>query len=590
MGQVRRDILVESVFTINAWHPNTPLLLVFSKQKPGPNGAVLGNVESVRNAYDALFNLDQIGIQDASRKYYLHFCHGPSGVKDFPFAIKKPTDNYGKTHQRIIKDTFANPTGFLVRISEGKYKLKENSESMILKYLVAHGPVDLRPLVLLHYWNSVPAGATIGDLWKKFTAAFAVDEPPFDKVFTCSGRSDPVELAPDSENVDMRQLCLPSEYGSGAMDSEFWNRFRVVLEDKLKQLNWQGRTSSMVAGIAAGLMQDQAVFLLGAPGTGKTTLVTDAILPALREAYGTENNLKFSEFPLTPVSTSSDIFGFQGLDGNWIKGPFVRDVMVAYVPDHESSADISENSETSEDQEEEVPSPAPHLVFFDEANRVDIEGLLAPVQAGLDRMQARKPGGVITLGKDQYVLPSKVWRIFAGNSPAMDIGRKEQSRPFKRRLSVVLPPDPMDEVVSNSARFRATCLDLLERASKVADVERSEPALGFLGDLKTSADRIEDLRVVLEAVRGLPQVSMTVGLVESILLRASSHKALRQDAPLDAALAQTLVGLIAGDVGGVERVAELANERGFSQLNNAILRAIVGSQQMDGRFEVDPVL
>ena len=98
----------------------------------------------------------------------------------------------------------------------------------------------------------------------------------------------------------------------------------------------------------------------------------------------------------------------------------------------------------ADEEETEASLPPPHLVFFDEANRVDIEGLIAPVQAALDRMQARKPGGVITLGRDQYVLPAKVWRIFAGNSPATDIGRKEQSRPFKRRLSVVSPPDPMD--------------------------------------------------------------------------------------------------------------------------------------------------
>ncbi|MEK9723719.1 MAG: AAA family ATPase [Rhodospirillaceae bacterium] len=589
MGQLRKDVLAEAVMTINRWHPNTPLLLVFSRQKPGPEGTVLGNVESVRDAYDSLFNLDQIGIQDASRKYYLHFCHGPSGAKDFPFAIKKPTDNYGKTHQRIIKDTFANPEGFLTRVSEGKYNLKAKAESMILKYLDAEGPIDLRPLVLLHYWNSSPAESKIVDLWKRFSAAFSVDEPPFNNVFTCSGLSDLVQLAPDGEDLDMRQLCLPSEYGSGAMGSEFWNRFRAVLEDKLKKLKWQGRPGPMVAGITSGLMQDQAVFLLGAPGTGKTTLVTDAILPALREAYGTENNLKFSEFQLTPSSTSSDVFGFQGLDGGWVKGPFVRDVMVPYAAGTASAADTGEGAAPSED-EEEIPSPPPHLVFFDEANRVDIEGLLAPVQAALDRMQARKPGGVITLGKDQYVLPAKVWRIFAGNSPATDIGRKEQSRPLKRRLSVVLPPDPMDEVVSSSMRFRGTCLDLLERASRIADVERSEPALGLLGDLKTSSDRIEDLRVVLEAVRALPQVAVTVGLVESILLRASSHKALRQDAPLDAALAQTLVGLIAGDVAEVERVAQLAKERGFSQLDTLIMRDIIQAQQTDGRFEIAPLL
>jgi MoxR-like ATPase len=585
---IRRDVLVDAVKTINRWHPNTPLLLVFSKQKPGTKGTVFGNVESVRSAYDSLFNLDQIGVQDSSRKFYLHFCHGSSGAKDYPFAIKKPTENYGKTHQRIIKDTFANPEGFLTRTSEGKYVLKENAESIILKYLDANGPIDLRPLVLLHYWNRAAGATTVGDLWRQFNSAFAVNMKPFDKVFTCSGTDDPVPLGPTDETLNMRQLCLPDEYGTGTIDSEFWNRFRSILEDKLKEQNWQGRLGPLIAGITSGLMQDQAIFLLGAPGTGKTSLVTNAILPALRETYGTENNLKFSEFPLTPASTSSDVFGFQGLDGNWVKGPFVRDVMQAYTQEQNEPAESSAGSAVYDG--EAASSPPPHLVFFDEANRVDIEGLLAPIQSALDRMQARKPGGVITLGRDQYVLPTRVWRIFAGNSPATDIGRKEQSRPFKRRLSVVLPPDPMEEVLANASRFRSACLDLLERAAKIEDVEVSDSALALLGDLKSNANRLEDLRVVLEGVRALPQIAVTVGLVESILLRAASHKALKQDAPLDAALSQTLVGLVAGDNTGVEHVAALASERGFSQLNLAIMRDVVGTQQTDGRFEVDPVL
>ena len=165
-------------------------------------------------------------------------------------------------------------------------------------------------------------------------AAFAVDKAPFDKVFTCSRLNDAVPLAPDGETIDMRQLCLPDEYGTGALDPEFWNRFRTILEDKLKELKWQGRLGPLVAGITSGLMQDQTSVPSGRARHWQTSLVTNAILPALRETYGTENNRKFSEFSLTPVSTSSDVFGFQGLDGNWVKGPFVRDVMRS--PTHRS--------------------------------------------------------------------------------------------------------------------------------------------------------------------------------------------------------------------------------------------------------------
>ncbi len=68
-GMVNRDCLVNAVRVVNKWHPNTPLVLVFSRQAPGLNGTVSGNVESVRNVYDALFNLELIGVQDDARKY-----------------------------------------------------------------------------------------------------------------------------------------------------------------------------------------------------------------------------------------------------------------------------------------------------------------------------------------------------------------------------------------------------------------------------------------------------------------------------------------------------------------------------------------
>ena len=113
---------------------------------------------------------------------------------------------------------------------------------------------------------------------------------------------------------------------------------------------------------------------------------------------------------------------------------------------------------------------------------------------------------------------------------------------------------------------------------------------GILGDLKANQDKIEDLRIVLETIRLLPQVAVTVGLLESILLRAASYKALKQDAPLDSALAQTLVGLIAGDVSTVELIVAAAEEQGFNLLKLAINRDVISPQMVDGQFELDAIL
>src|SRR5262249_36169534 len=151
-------------------------------------------------------------------------------------------------------------------------------------------------------------------------------------------------------------------------------------------------------------------------------------------------------------TTEADLFGFQGLDGNWIPGPLTTDLLIPYQEPTTTEVGEPEESEPEKGEEPDEPAGAaeedddrmiPRLVFLDEANRVDIEALLSPIQAALDQMQKRKEPPVIALGRTQYVAPRRIWRIFAGNSPAADIGRREQSRPLKRRMTTVIPPDPM---------------------------------------------------------------------------------------------------------------------------------------------------
>lgn len=55
------EAIRSAIIEINKWHPNTPLLLVFSQQKPGSKGEVSGGAQAVRNVYDNLFNLENKG-------------------------------------------------------------------------------------------------------------------------------------------------------------------------------------------------------------------------------------------------------------------------------------------------------------------------------------------------------------------------------------------------------------------------------------------------------------------------------------------------------------------------------------------------
>ncbi len=587
------DDLRQAIMAMNGWHQNTPLLLVFSKQKRGATEQVDGGNQAVRAVYDGLFGLAKVGIADDARKYYLHFCHG--GAAETPYALRKPTDNYGKTHQRIIKDTFGQQ--FLTRESSGKYRLRDGFSKSVKSYLGIEGHLDLKPLVLYHYWNDVGQAKVVGDLWKRFCADFGVDKPPYSDIFSCSDLTAPLNLVPSSSVPiqQIKQLVLPSEYGIGAFNVDFWRRFQQLLRENLARLKWQGETHNLASQITAALMQDQSVFLLGDPGTGKTTIVLEAILPALRSAYGAVNEVRLCYYSLTPHTSAADLFGFQGLDGNWVPGPLVADLLNPYIPAG-TAAEAGADSDTTEEMEGGDgngsivdPLSIPRLLFLDEANRVDIEALLSPVQAALDRMQKRMEPPTVSLGSSEYVTAKRILRIYAGNSPVSDSGRREQSRPFKRRVSVVVPPDPMSVMLDREDSFRKLALDLLEKASDSSDPEVSEPSLRLLGQYKDNPGRLEDCRNVLVAVRELRRVALTVGLVESILLRTAAHHALQPEGSLDAALAVSLGGLIAGERQVIEKLAATAETRNCPQFARWIRDYLIEAHSGIS-MDLDPML
>lgn len=598
MAYIAGNELQASLREMNAWHPNLPLLFVFSAQKPGPGGNVLGGTDAVRRVYDALFGVHKIGISDDSRAFYLQVGLGES--PSHPYALRKPTTVYGRAFQRSIKDTFAN-NGFLVREGTSQYRLSADFVDKSREQLAIDTAVDLKPLLYFHYWDDVSLGDKVGDLWARFCEEFFVDSDPFDKIFTCTDLNeevpvvDPVGAADPRPPYEVREIILPGLYGSGRIDIVFWKRFRSALVEELDELKWHGEKESLAASITSGLMNDQALFLLGPPGTGKTTIVRKALLPALRSAVGTEKHLRYFEYSITPETTHADLFGFQGLDGTWVHGPLAQHLLAPVENDLEdenraTEGDTEEKS-LQEDGKQESDygwESAPHLLFFDEANRVDIEGLLSPLQGAFDRMQRREDPGFVTLGRENFRVPSRVFRVFAGNSPLTDIGRKGQSRPLKRRLSVIIPPDPVEVALSTKARFWTLIEGLLKRTAALEDPEIVEPAIALRDSWASNPDYAEKLRAILQSLRALREVAVTIGLIESIVLRAASHHALGREAPLDAALVQSFAGLISGETARIEELTNVARDQrlmGFADcLTNHI--AVAG----DNPLELDPLL
>lgn len=587
---VAEDMLENAILEMNKWHPRTPLYLVFSKQEPGEEGEVSGSTNAVAEVFNDLFGLDKIGISDEARNFHLKLSHG-NKARGYAFGKRLKNKKYGGGYQRTIKDTLDDHG--LEWLSSGQYKMEPDFSDRALEYLKndtqleLDDRLDLKPLVLWCYWDDVEDAETIGDLWNRFCDRFGTDKPPFDEIFTCTDLNQKIRKEQKGD-YSIKSLVLPQEYGGDELDPDFWNRFRNALISELNNLDWEGNVSNLAAKVTSGLMSDQSIFLLGPPGTGKTTMVNDAIVPALREAYGGDGEPIYKDFTMTPESTQSDLLGFQGLDGDWLMGPVGDSIL--YDTDSQNDR---ENEQENEEEEETVTVDAasvPHLLFLDEANRVNIENVLSPLQGPFDRMRQGKEPGLVTLGQEDYIIPRRVLRVFAGNSPAEDTGLKEQSRAFKRRISVMPMPDYLENVITHRGRFPALVRSRLDYLSQQDDVSISQPATELRSSWEKNEEQIESLRLVLDQVRDLPDVPVTIGLLEAILLRTATHYNMERSNPLDAALTQTLIGMMGGEADQIEDVVEIAEERRLTEFKEAIESEVLDLYEGQMIHDLSPIL
>src|SRR5206468_1529635 len=101
--------------------------------------------------------------------------------------------------------------------------------------------------------------------------------------------------------------------------------------------------------------------------------------------------------------------------------------------------------------------------------------------------------------------------------------------------------------------------------------------------------RLEDLRVLLAIVRNMRRVAVTVGLVESILLRAGCHRSLGSEGALDAAVCNSLVSLLAGERSLLEQLLDICGRNRFPELARMIKTVVVAEQPVMA-IELDPIL
>ncbi|MDN3544043.1 AAA family ATPase [Kinneretia asaccharophila] len=265
-------------------------------------------------------------------------------------------------------------------------------------------------------------------------------------------------LAQRPTNLDYQRALIPSVVVE-PLDVNFWQRIRVALETEIQRgyegLSAQERTE-LSRLVVSGLSGTKRVFLLGDPGTGKSTLARIVKMAFNQELEATRFFCIESE--ITDKSTESTLVGFTGLDGGWIPGVLTAEIDGrSLLNAEERLSDASVRNQVN-------------LIILDEANRKDIEVLLARLQTSLDSLSTdpRDDSSKISIGRDglRYVSPF-TYIVMTGNSPKDDEGRVEQSRPFKRRPSLIRITNPLAKAISgmNVSEFSTVSQRIWERCA-----------------------------------------------------------------------------------------------------------------------------
>lgn len=338
-------------------------------------------------------------------------------------------------------------------------------------------------------------------------------------------------------NIDYQRALLPSSFVE-PLNLETWKLIRDELQSAITA-EYEGLTTrdieQLSRSIVSGLAGTRRVFLLGDPGTGKSTLTKQVKLAF--EKVIDDSRLLFIAAEVTDKTTESTLIGFTGLDGAWIPG-------VLTAPNHDGCLLNTEVDIAKPEVRNQI-----NLIILDETNRKDIESLLARLQTALDgtAKDPRDNAYSIGLGKDgvRWISPSTFF-LMTGNSPKNDEGRVEQSRPFKRRPALVHIPNPLGRWIQT-----ANDQDFIEEAKKIwkraaVDSQADAMASAIEASIGVETETMSLLRSVF-VVMDKFKLGVSYGLLKKILTLVANEIALGatnfSDA-VDAALATGVSALL----------------------------------------------
>lgn len=314
-----------------------------------------------------------------------------------------------------------------------------------------------------------------------------------------------------SDGEFQREL-LPSRFVEG-IDSERINDLRNALNDAITS-EFQGfsadETAALSAGAVTALLADKRLFLLGDPGVGKSKF-SRMIADCFIEVFSEERVFVLQE-EITDRTTPENILGFSGIGGDWIDG--------SITAKRNGRALLYDNSEIDNPKNRNQIN----LIILDEANRRDIESLLARLQLSIDSQSLDPKDRSHTVALDsagvRYLSPFTYF-VMTGNSPKDDHGRIIQSRPFRRRPGLILMPNPFEKIlVGPKEEFVAHSINFWEQHCQRGLLISTDSIKAFTLALNSDADILYDLQTIFTAM-SKHKCGVSFGLLEKLFRNAS---------------------------------------------------------------------
>lgn len=317
-------------------------------------------------------------------------------------------------------------------------------------------------------------------------------------------------------DLEYQRNLIPSSV-TESLGLDFWRRILADLEASIA-VEYEGYSAEecerLARSIASGLAGTKRVFLLGDPGTGKSKLAQ-----LIKRAFqrDLDDGRFFSlESEVTDKTTESTMVGFTGLDGGWIPGTLTTLIDgKALLNTSEQLTDITIRNQVN-------------LLILDEANRKDIEVLLARFQTALDSLaqEPRDDCYKIALGRDgvRWISPF-TFIIMTGNSPKDDEGRVEQSRPFKRRPALIRVSNPLSRELAtiDEIGFLAKVLSIWNRAASESQASGMAPAI--VTGLQSDPDALRTLHAAFVCMNTFG-LGVSYGLLKKLLILIGNEHAL----------------------------------------------------------------